>query len=42
MEMKKRIYEFVLAYLSQHRYPPSMREIAAGASQIRVREVEPA
>lgn len=32
MEMKKRIYEFVLAYLSQHGYPPSMREIAAGVS----------
>lgn len=30
MEAKRRIYEFVLAYLSQHGYPPSMREIAAG------------
>ena len=30
METRKKIYEFVVAYLLQHGYPPSMREIAAG------------
>lgn len=30
MEIRKRIYEFVVAYLLKHGYPPSMREIAAG------------
>ena len=30
METRKKIYEFVVAYLLQHGYPPSMIEIAAG------------